>query len=116
MEVSKLFGLPAHPLIVHIPVVLLPIAVLGAILIVVSPAWRARIGWLVVVAAGVSLLFVQLAIGSGEVLQGEPGRDRPDPLARPPRRGPAAVRGRVFRGRARVHALRPVAGPPRGGR
>lgn len=25
MEISKLFGLPAHPLIVHIPVVLLPI-------------------------------------------------------------------------------------------
>jgi uncharacterized membrane protein len=69
MEISKLFGLPAHPLIVHIPVVLLPIAVLGAILIVVSPAWRARVGWLVVIAAGVSLLFVQLAIGSGEVLQ-----------------------------------------------
>jgi len=43
--------------------------VLGAILIVVSPAWRERVGWLVVIAAGVSLLFVQLAIGSGEVLQ-----------------------------------------------
>jgi hypothetical protein len=69
MEISKLFGLPAHPLIVHIPVVLLPIAAIGAVFIVISPAWRARIGWLVVIAAGVSLLFVQLAIGSGEVLQ-----------------------------------------------
>ena len=69
MEISKLFGLPAHPLIVHIPVVLLPIAAIGAILMVLSPSWRERIGWLVVIAAGVSLLFVQLAIGSGEALQ-----------------------------------------------
>ncbi|MEO8291996.1 MAG: DUF2231 domain-containing protein [Actinomycetota bacterium] len=69
MEISKLFGLPAHPLIVHIPVVLLPIAAIGAILMVLSASWRARIGWLVVIAAGVSLLFVQLAIGSGEALQ-----------------------------------------------
>ncbi len=69
MEISKLFGLPAHPLIVHIPVVLLPIAVIGAILMVFSASWRTRIGWLVVIAAGVSLLFVQLAIGSGEALQ-----------------------------------------------
>lgn len=29
MEISKLFGLPAHPLIVHLPVVLLPIAAIG---------------------------------------------------------------------------------------
>jgi uncharacterized membrane protein len=69
MEISKLFGLPAHPLIVHIPVVLLPIAAIGAILMVLSLSWRARIGWLVVIAAGISLLFVQLAIGSGERLQ-----------------------------------------------
>jgi hypothetical protein len=69
MEISKLFDLPAHPLIVHIPVVLLPITAIGAVLIVWSPAWRARVGWLVVIGAWVSLLFVQLAIGSGEALQ-----------------------------------------------
>jgi uncharacterized membrane protein len=69
MEISKLFGLPAHPLIVHIPVVLIPIAAIGAVLMVLSPSWRARIGWLVVIAAGVSLVFVQLAIGSGEALE-----------------------------------------------
>jgi uncharacterized membrane protein len=69
MEISKLFGLPAHPLLVHVPVVLLPIAIIGAFLMVLSPSWRGRIGWLVVIAAGVSLLFVQLAIGSGEALE-----------------------------------------------
>jgi hypothetical protein len=69
VEISKLFGLPAHPLIVHIPVVLIPIAAIGAVLMVLSRSWRARIGWLVVAAAGVSLVFVQLAIGSGEALE-----------------------------------------------
>ena len=68
MEISRLFGLPAHPLLVHVPVVLIPIAAIGAVLTVVSDRWRARIGWLVVAAAGVSLLFVQLAIESGEAL------------------------------------------------
>jgi hypothetical protein len=29
MEIDQLFGLPAHPLIVHIPVVLLPIAAIA---------------------------------------------------------------------------------------
>lgn len=69
MEISELFGLPAHPFIVHIPVVLVPVAALGPVLMVFSANWRARIGWLVVVAAGVSLVFVQLAIGSGEALE-----------------------------------------------
>jgi uncharacterized membrane protein len=69
MEIDQLFGLPAHPLIVHVPVVLLPIAAIGAVLMVLSTSWRARIGWLVVAAAGISIIFVQLAIGSGEVLE-----------------------------------------------
>jgi uncharacterized membrane protein len=69
MEISKLFGLPAHPLLVHIPVVLVPLAAIGAVLMVLSRSWRARIGWLVVAAAGVSLVFVQLAIESGEALE-----------------------------------------------
>jgi hypothetical protein len=56
-------------LIVHIPVVLLPIAAVGAVLMVLSTSWRARIGWLVVTAAGISIVFVQLAIGSGEALE-----------------------------------------------
>jgi hypothetical protein len=68
MEITSLFGLPAHPLLVHIPVVLLPLAALGAVLMC-WPSWRARIGWITVLLAGVSLFFVQLAMGSGEQLQ-----------------------------------------------
>lgn len=69
MEISKLFGLPAHPLFVHLPVVLVPLAALGAILIAARPAWRARFGVLVAGAAGVGLVGIQLAIGSGEELE-----------------------------------------------
>ena len=32
MELEKLFGLPAHPLLVHIPVVLVPLAAIIAII------------------------------------------------------------------------------------
>ena len=69
MEISKLFGLPAHPLLVHLPVVLIPVAALGAVLIVVRPAWRIRFGALVAIAAGIGLAGIQLAIGSGEELE-----------------------------------------------
>jgi uncharacterized membrane protein len=69
VEISKLFGLPAHPLFVHLPVVLIPLAAIGAVMIAVRPAWRARFGTLVVVAAGVGLAGIQLAIGSGEELE-----------------------------------------------
>ena len=48
MEVGNLFGLPAHPLLVHIPVALIPLCAAGAIVMVVSASWRQRIGWVVV--------------------------------------------------------------------
>lgn len=69
MEISKVFGLPAHPLFVHLPVVLIPLAAIGATLITLRPAWRARFGALVVAGAGVGLVGIQLAIGSGEELE-----------------------------------------------
>jgi hypothetical protein len=69
VEISKLFGLPAHPLFVHLPVVLIPLAAVGAVMIAVRPAWRARLGALIVAAAGVGLAGIQLAIGSGEELE-----------------------------------------------
>ena len=55
--------------VVHIPVVLLPLTAIGAVVIAVSSTWRRRLGWILVVLSGISLLFVQLAIGSGESLR-----------------------------------------------
>ncbi|GAB3448538.1 DUF2231 domain-containing protein [Actinophytocola sediminis] len=66
-------GLPLHPLVVHFVVVLLVIAVGGAIIISVWPAVRRRFGWLVVAAAGVGTLLVPVATDSGEFLEGRIG-------------------------------------------
>lgn len=70
-------GLPVHPLVVHVVVVLLPLAVLGTVAIVVRPSWRARYGLLVVGCAAVATALVPVATSSGEALErrvGDPGR------------------------------------------
>lgn len=69
MELQQIFGLPAHPLLVHAPVLLIPLCAIGAIWMVVSPTWRHKIGWIVVVLAGGAVVASQLAAGSGEALQ-----------------------------------------------
>jgi hypothetical protein len=69
VEIDKLFGLPAHPFLVHIPVVLLPLAAIGAVAVAVRPSWRHSLGWVVVALAGAGLIGTQLAIGSGEPLE-----------------------------------------------
>lgn len=68
MEIKSLFGLPAHPLIVHVPIVLIPLVAIGAVLML-WPSLRARIGWATVVLAGAATVFSFLAVGSGEQLE-----------------------------------------------
>ncbi|WP_278259213.1 DUF2231 domain-containing protein [Nocardioides convexus] len=83
-------GLPVHPLVVHVVVVLLPLAVLGTVAIVLRPSWRARHGLLVVGCAAVATALVPVATSSGEALErrvGDPGRhaalgDQPDLVRR----------------------------------
>ena len=41
------FGIPAHPLLVHIPAVLLPLAAFGVIIMLIKPAWHERYRWAV---------------------------------------------------------------------
>lgn len=65
---GELFGTPAHPLLVHIPVVVLPLLAIAAIALAARPAWRQRVGWLL---AGVTLItaaITVLATKSGERL------------------------------------------------
>ena len=62
-------GLPLHPLVVHATVVLVPLAVLGALAIVVFPRARRRYGSLVVVTAVVATVCTVLAEQSGEALE-----------------------------------------------
>lgn len=69
MELEKLFGLPAHPLLVHLPVVLIPLSGLIAIVFAFKPAWLDRYGWHLVVLSFVGAVGGILAAGSGEGLQ-----------------------------------------------
>jgi hypothetical protein len=69
IDISKLFGLPAHPLLVHAPVVLIPLVGIGAIAMACSARVRERYGWLVLATAIVAGISVQLAIGSGKALR-----------------------------------------------
>jgi uncharacterized membrane protein len=71
---NTLFGLPAHPLLVHIPVVLLPLAALGALAIAVRPAWRPRYGWLVLGVTVVGTAGAVLAANAGDSLEEQVGR------------------------------------------
>ncbi|MGP0038702.1 MAG: DUF2231 domain-containing protein [Solirubrobacteraceae bacterium] len=63
-------GLPAHPLFIHVPVVLIPVSVLGAIACVVRPAWLARYGVLLSVTAIVAMSSTFLAMQAGAALRG----------------------------------------------
>jgi len=69
MRIAKFAGLPAHPLFVHIPVVLIPLVAVGAVAMACSAWVRDRLGWVVLGLAVIAGLSTQLAIGSGQALQ-----------------------------------------------
>jgi uncharacterized membrane protein len=71
MEISELFGLPAHPLLVHAAVVLLPLAALATIVVAVVPKTRRRYAPVALVLAIAALGAVGLAQGSGEEFEEE---------------------------------------------
>jgi uncharacterized membrane protein len=75
VELETLFGLPAHPLMVHLPVVIIPLAGLIAVVFAVRSQWLDRFGWGLVALSGLGALGGILAAGSGEGLEemGESG-------------------------------------------
>ena len=66
---ESFFGVPAHPLMVHLPVVLLPLAAVGALLLLVRRSWYDRYKWVVVIIAGLGALSGVLAAATGESLE-----------------------------------------------
>lgn len=66
---NTMFGLPAHPLIVHAVVVLVPLTALGALACVVLPRVRGQIGWYVAAGSVANVILVPLATSSGEALE-----------------------------------------------
>ena len=73
MELENLFGLPAHPLLVHMPVVIIPLAGIIAIVFAFKPAWLDRFGWGLVALTGLGALGGILAAASGEGLEDASG-------------------------------------------
>ncbi|MGB8858833.1 MAG: DUF2231 domain-containing protein, partial [Ilumatobacteraceae bacterium] len=62
-------GIPAHPLLVHIPVVLVPLAMVGVVLMAIRGKWLRTFGLFVAGLAGVGFLGALLAANSGEALE-----------------------------------------------
>jgi hypothetical protein len=69
MKVTNVFGLPAHPLLVHAVVVLVPLVAAGAVAAVLWPSLRARIGWLLAAGAVLNLVLTPFTVASGEALE-----------------------------------------------
>lgn len=61
-------GLPLHPLVVHVPIVLLPTAALGAVVMVARARFNKRFGVVFVIAAWVGAISAFLARQTGEEL------------------------------------------------
>src|ERR1700733_10828690 len=64
-------GLPAHPLFVHVPVILIPTTIVAAIVFTVKPQWFARYGIALAVVSIVAMSSVFLAMQAGAALRGE---------------------------------------------
>jgi hypothetical protein len=62
-------GLPAHPLFLHVPVMLIPIAVLAAIACAIRPAWLHRYGIALAALAVVAMGTLFLTMGAGSALR-----------------------------------------------
>ena len=68
MSIDSIFGVPAHPLFVHIPVVLTPLALVAA-LFTLKERWRPWLVWVTVGLGTVAALGAQFAVMSGEELE-----------------------------------------------
>ncbi|GAA0359840.1 hypothetical protein NE235_16880 [Actinoallomurus spadix] len=70
-ELTTLFGLPAHALFLHVPVVLVPILAGVVIALAVRPVWRVRYGLAAGVFGIVTMAATVLTAGAGEKLRDE---------------------------------------------
>ncbi len=65
---DTLFGLPAHPLLVHIPVVLVPLCAIAVVAMALHRGTFVRLRWIVLGLTGVALVATLLAADAGESL------------------------------------------------
>jgi hypothetical protein len=64
-------GLPAHPLFVHVPVVLIPCTIVAAIVFVIKPAWLSRYGIALALVSIVAMSSIFLTMQAGAALRAE---------------------------------------------
>jgi uncharacterized membrane protein len=64
-------GLPAHPLFVHVPVILIPTAVIAALVFMARPEWLGRYGIALCLVAIVAMSSIFLTMQAGGALRGE---------------------------------------------
>lgn len=62
-------GLPAHPLLLHVPVITIPALVIWSLLLVVRPAWVGRQGLFAAALGVVALIGTVLTVGAGDALR-----------------------------------------------
>ena len=66
---DTLNGLVAHPLFVHLPAVLVPLATIGVIILAVRPGLVRNFGGVTAAIAGAGFVGALLAANSGEALE-----------------------------------------------
>jgi hypothetical protein len=64
-------NLPAHPLFVHVPVVLIPTTIVAAIVFMIKPEWLSRYGIALAVVSIVAMSSVFLTLQAGGALRSE---------------------------------------------
>lgn len=68
IELYTVQGLPAHVLIVHGPIVLIPLCVIATAALLVKDSWRERYGPIAMVLTLVAAAMAIMAVGAGEQL------------------------------------------------
>lgn len=63
---TSIFDLPTHVLVLHFPVVMIPLVCTAAAALALRPSWRRRYGWVLVGLAFIVLVATLITVSSGE--------------------------------------------------
>ena len=83
VQIETAFGLPAHPLLLHVPVVFVPILGLAALAVAIRPRFLERVDVPLAAFSVVTLASTLLAAGAGEAFKDDVERQRGGSRSRP---------------------------------
>src|SRR4051794_132367 len=69
VEIHRTFGLPAHPLLLHVPVIFVPLLGLATLAVAVRPSLMERHGTLLAAFSVVTMAATLLTVGAGEAFR-----------------------------------------------